>query len=102
MKCKCNRNKNNKIMKVIYTSKEINPNFYMVLGVDDNRPVLYVYKDNELFDWHFSEGSSFMNEMSNTIECYKTVHGLEPSIEDLLTWRKWFSTIFHQLNHSYD
>ena len=81
-------------MKVIYTSKEINPNFYMVLGVDDNHPVLYVYKDNELFDWHFSECSSFMHEMSNTIECYKKIHGLEPSIKDILTWRKWFGTIF--------
>lgn len=80
-------------MKVIYTSKEINPNFYMVLGVDDSHPVLYVYKDNELFDWHFSESSSFMYEMSNTIECYKTVHGLEPSLKDILTWRKWFKAI---------
>ena len=80
-------------MKVIYTSKEINPNFYMVLGVDDNHPVLYVYKDNELFDWHFSEGSSFMHEMSNTIEYYKTIHGSEPRIEDILTWRKWFKAI---------
>ena len=90
MKRKCNRNKNNKIMKVIYTSKEINPNFYMVLGVDGNHQVLYVYKDNELFDWHFSENSSFMHEMSNTIECYKKIHRLEPSIKDILTWRKWF------------
>ena len=38
-------------MKVIYTSKEINPNFYMVLGVDDSHPVLYVYKYNEIY--HF-------------------------------------------------
>lgn len=80
-------------MKTIYTSKEINPNFYMVIGVDDSHPVLYIYKDNKLFDWHFSECSSFMDEMHNTIECYKKIHGLEPRIKDILTWRKWFSAI---------
>ena len=80
-------------MKVTYTSKSINPNFYIVLGIDDNHPVLYVYKENDLFDWHFSEGSSFEAEMSNTINCYITVHNTEPNIEDILTWRKWFKSL---------
>ena len=80
-------------MKTIYTSKEINPNYYMVIGVDDNYPVLYVYKDNDLFDWHISTGSTFEAEMSNTISCFMTVHGVDPSLEDILIWRKWFKML---------
>ena len=84
-------------MKEIYSTKELNPNFYMVLGVDDNYPVLYVYKDNELFDWHISTGSTFDAEMWNTTECYMTVHNAEPPIEDILTWRSWFKAVFKKI-----
>ena len=84
-------------MKVIYTSKEINPNYYMVLGVDESHPVLYVYKEDDLFDWHFSEGSSFEAEMYNTINCFITVHGLDPRIEDILLWRSWFKEVFKNI-----
>lgn len=80
-------------MKTIYTSKEINPNHYFEIGIDDDYPVLYVYKENKLFDYHVSIGSSFEAEMSNTISCFITVHGTEPSIEAILTWRKWFKML---------
>lgn len=80
-------------MKEIYSTKEINQNHYMVLGVDDNYPVLYVYKDGDLFDWHISTGSSFEAEMSNTINCFMTVHEMEPSLEDITIWRGWFKTL---------
>ena len=84
-------------MKTIYTSKSINPNHYMVLGVDDNYPVLYVYKDDDLFDWHISTGSTFEAEMSNTISCFMTVHEMEPSLEDILLWRNWFKEVFKNI-----
>ena len=80
-------------MKTIYTSKEINQNYYMVLGIDDNYPVLYVYKDDDLFDWHISTGSTFEAEMSNTINCFMTVHETDPSLEDILIWRSWFKLL---------
>lgn len=84
-------------MKEIYSTKELNPSFYMVLGVDDNFPVLYVYKDDDLFDWHISTGSTFEAEMENTISCYITVHNDEPSIEDILLWRSWFKEVFKNI-----
>lgn len=76
--------------EVFYTTKEINPNFYMEIAVDDSYPVLYVYKNGELFDYHFSVGSSFEAEMKNTIDCYITVHNTEPSIGDVAKFRSWF------------
>lgn len=79
--------------ELFYTSKEINPNHYFEIGIDDNHPVLYVYKDNDLFDWHFSEGSSFEAEMKNTIECFITVHKTEPSIGDIAKFRSWFKLL---------
>lgn len=80
-------------MKTIFSTKKINPNYYMELGVDEKHPVLYVYKEGKLFDWHFSEGSSFMAEMRNTIECYHIVHGLEPRMEYIIEWRTWFNSL---------
>ena len=80
-------------MKVIFTSKEINNFNYIELGVDDGHPVLYAYRDGELFDWHFSEGSSFEAEMVNTINCYKIIHGLEPSIKTISEFRSWFKAL---------
>lgn len=80
-------------MKEIYSTKELNPSFYMVLGVDDNSPVLYVYKDDDLFDWHISTGSTFEAEMENTISCYITVHNVEPSIGDISKFRSWFKLL---------
>jgi hypothetical protein len=79
--------------EIFYTSKEINPNHYFEIGIDDGYPVLYVYKNGELFDHHFSVGSSFEAEMKNTIDCFITVHGTEPSIEDILHWRGWFKML---------
>ena len=80
-------------MKTIYSSKKVNPNYYMELGVDDNQPVLYVYKEGDLFDWHFSMGSSYMSEMQNTIGCYQIIHDIEPRIEDIMLWRNWFKEL---------
>lgn len=80
-------------MKTVFSTKEINPNYYMELGVDDNHPVLYVYKEGDLFDWHFSEGSSFSAEMKNTIDCFKTVHGFDPRMNYIMTWRNWFKEL---------
>ena len=79
--------------ELFYTSKEINPNHYFEIGIDDGLPVLYVYKDGNLFDYHVSMGSSFEAEMTNTINCYITVHKTEPRIEDILLWRKWFKML---------
>lgn len=80
-------------MEVFYSTKKINPNFYMELGVDEGHPVLYVTKEGKLFDWHFSEGSSFSAEMKNTLDCYIMVHGSEPCIKDIACWRTWFKAL---------
>lgn len=56
--------------KVLMTTKNINDNNYIEIGIDYNRPVLYVYKDGELFDWHFF-GATYAQEMQNLINCYK-------------------------------
>ena len=80
-------------MEIFYSTKHLNSDFYFVLGVDDNYPVLYVYKDNELWDWHFLIETTFTSEMANTISCYKKVHNAEPPIGDILTWRQWFKKI---------
>ena len=31
--------------------------------------------------------------MKNTIECYHTVHNIEPRIEDIVCWRTWFKAL---------
>jgi len=80
-------------MEAIYSTKKINSNFYIEIGVDEGHPVLYVYKDGKLFDWHFSEYTSFSAEMKNTIDCYRIVHKSEPSIKDIACWRAWFKAI---------
>lgn len=79
--------------ELFYTSKAINPNNYIEIGIDDDYPVLFVYKDGKLFDCHFSTGTTFEAEMKNTIDCYIHVHNAEPSIGDILTWRKWLSIL---------
>lgn len=76
--------------EIFYSTKSINPNFYMEIGIDDSYTVLYVYKNGELFDYHVSTGSTFEAEMKNTIDCYITVHNTEPNIGDIQIWRKWF------------
>ena len=87
-------NKKLKVMdEVMCSTKEINPNHYMEIGIDENYPVLYVYKDGKLFDWHFSSGTSFSAEMWNTIECYKITHGHEPSFKDITFFRTWFKAL---------
>ena len=68
----------------------------MEIGIDDNRPVLYVYKDGDLFDWHLF-GATYAQEMHNDhfhgssmynlINCYITVHGHEPSIQMINEFR---------------
>lgn len=80
-------------MKTFYSTKKINENYYMELGSDDGYAVLYVYKNDKLFDWHFSYGTTFSSEMKNTIDCYHTVHNMEPRIEDIACWRTWFSAL---------
>ncbi len=80
-------------MKTFYSTKKINENYYMELGSDDGYAVLYVYKDGKLFDWHFSIGTTFMTEMKNIIDCYHTVHNMEPRIEDIACWRTWFKAL---------
>lgn len=80
-------------MEVFYSTKKVNPNYYMEIGVDDGYPVLYVFKEGKMFDWHFSNYSSFSAEMQNTIECYHTVHNIEPRIEDIACWRTWFKAL---------
>ena len=79
--------------ELFYTSKEINPNHYFEIGIDDGLPVLYVYKANNLFDYHVSMGTSFEAEMKNTIDCFVTVHGTEPSIGDIAKFRSWFKML---------
>lgn len=73
---------------VLITTKNINENNYIEVGIDEKMPVLYVYKDGELFDWHFF-GATFAQEMQNLIECYMTVHGSGPSMELISEFRKW-------------
>lgn len=80
-------------MKTIYTSKSINPNHYMVIGIDDNLPIIYIYKDGELFDYHVSVGTSFEIEMKNIIDCYIQTHGHEPTIGDIVKFRNWFKLL---------
>ena len=36
--------------KVLITTKNINEKNHLEIGIDDNMPVLYVYKDGDLFD----------------------------------------------------
>ena len=72
----------------LITTKNINKNYYMEVGIDDNMPVLYVYKDGELFDWHFF-GGTFAQEMQNLISCYMTVHGEGPSMKMINEFRNW-------------
>lgn len=74
--------------KVLMTTKNINERNYLEIGIDDNMPVLYVYKDGDLFDWHFF-GGTFAQEMQNLINCYVTVHGHEPSIQLINEFRCW-------------
>ena len=74
--------------KVLITTKNINDNNYIEIGIDDNIPVLYVYKEGELFDWHFF-GSTYVQEMKNLINCYTIVHGHEPSIQMINEFRCW-------------
>ena len=80
-------------MNTFYSTKKINENFYMELGSDEGYAVLYVYKDGELFDYHFSIGTTFEAEMKNTIDCYHTVHNMEPRLEDIACWRTWFKAL---------
>jgi hypothetical protein len=80
-------------MKEVYSTKNINPNYYFVLGTDDGHAVLYVYKDGELFDWHVSSGSTFAQEMMNTMQCYSIVHNEDPKLIDIFEWRKWFMAL---------
>lgn len=80
-------------MKTFYSTKKLNPNYYMEIGSDEGYAVLYVYKEGKLFDWHFSCNTSFASEMKNTIECYHTVHNIEPRIEDIACWRTWFKAL---------
>ena len=74
--------------KVLITTKNINKTNYIEVGIDDNKPVLYVYKDDNLFDWHMF-GSTYAREMKNLINCYITVHGHEPSIQLINEFRCW-------------
>ena len=74
--------------KVLITTKNINNTNYIEVGIDDNKPVLYVYKEGELFDWHMF-GSTYAREMKNLINCYITVHGHEPSIQMINEFRNW-------------
>ena len=74
--------------KVLITTKNINKINYIEVGIDDNKPVLYVYKDDNLFDWHMF-GSTYAHEMKNLINCYITVHGHEPSIRLINQFRDW-------------
>lgn len=74
--------------KVLITTKNINKTNYIEVGIDDNKPVLYVYKEGELFDWHMF-GSTYAREMKNLINCYITVHGHEPSIQMINEFRNW-------------
>lgn len=79
---------------VIYSTKEINPNHYFELGEDKMIPVLYVYKNGNLIDRHFSYGNtSFMSEMDNTIKYYKKIHNEEPKMKDIIAWRQWFKVL---------
>lgn len=80
-------------MKAFYSTKKINKNYYMELGSDEGYAVLYVYKEGKLFDWHFSTGTTFETEMMNTIQCYHTVHNIEPRIADIACWRTWFKAL---------
>ena len=72
--------------KTFFTTKDINNSNYMEIGIDENYPVLYVYKDDELFDWHFF-GATFAQEMSNLINCYKITHNEEPSMNTIILFR---------------
>ena len=84
--------------KVLITTKNTNSSNYswmnhengnyIEVGIDDNRPVLYVYKNGDLFDWHFF-GTTYAQEMHNLINCYITVHGHEPSIQMINEFRCW-------------
>ena len=76
------------INEVIITTKNTNSSNYIEVGIDCNRPVLYVYKDGGLFDWHFF-GSTYAQEMKNLINCYTIVHGHEPSIQMINEFRCW-------------
>ena len=79
--------------ELFYTSKAINPNNYIEIGIDEGHPVLLVCKDGKLSDCNFSTGSSFEAEMKNTIDCFHTVHGIEPCIGDIAKWRSWFKML---------
>ena len=74
--------------KVLITTKNTNSSNYIEVGIDINTPVLYVYKEGELFDWHFF-GATYAQEMQNLINCYITVHGHEPSIQMINEFRNW-------------
>ena len=74
--------------KTIITTRELNPNHYMEIGIDDNHAVLYVYKDGDLLDWHFF-GASLEQEMRYLVDCFKTTHGTEPSIDLIVRFRLW-------------
>ena len=74
--------------KVLITTRNINESNYIEIGIDDNKPVLYVYKEGELFDWHMF-GSTYAREMKNLINCYTIVHGHEPSIWLINQFRDW-------------
>lgn len=75
-------------METLISTKNLNENNYMEIGIDDNMAVLYVYKDNELFDYHFF-GASFEQEMKNLIDCFRIVHNTEPNIKLIKEFRNW-------------
>lgn len=76
-------------METIYSTQNINSEYYLEMGIDDNMPVLYVFKDGDIFNAHITMGT-FEQEMKNTIDCYITVHDSDPSIKDISIWRQWY------------
>ena len=80
-------------MQEYYSTKDKNETRYMTIGIDDDRAVVYVFENDELFDYHISMGTTFEQEMKNTIDCYKLTHFAEPTLKDIVAWRMWFKKL---------